>query len=610
MIGSLSNTQVALRLLKLAWRYRSRCLALLVLQAILMALAVALVQIGGFAIDVIRLHAGETSVATDLPLGLSFPPTWSPMMQIAGLSVAMMIVAVVRAVLNYLYAVFSAHLVHRRIVVNLRADVYAKLQRLSLRFYNDQPAGTIINRVTGDVQATRTFIDGVLIQLSILVMSLIFYLTFMIRIHALLTLACLVTTPLVWWLSIRFSRVVRPMYDESRQLFDTLVLRVAESVDGVAVIKSLGRQSAEIDRFRIANDKVQCQQQELFRRVSRFTPTIQFLTQLNLVVLLIYGGYLTSIGILPLGSGLIVFAGLLQQFSNQVGSLSGLAGTIQQSITGARRVFEVLDAAEEVTAPSDPWVPETVRGEIRFQGVWFEYTPGNPVLSDIDLQIRAGERIAILGSVGQGKSTLLSLIPRFYDTTCGNIEIDGVDVRRWELKTLRRSVGLVLQEPLLLSNTIGANIAFGLPHATREQVRLAARLASAHEFIEAAPDGYDTMLGEFGMSLSGGQRQRLALARALLTDPAILLLDDPVSAIDPETEHEILQTLGEASRGRTTLIVAHRLSTLRGADRVVVLDKGSIVQQGSHDQLMRESGVYRAVAESQGIVLEHGAERR
>lgn len=219
---------------------------------------------------------------------------------------------------------------------------------------------------------------------------------------------------------------------------------MAESVDGIAVIKSLGRQDAEIQRFREANDRVQDQQHAVFARVSRFGPTIQFLTQVNLVVLLIYGGYLTSIDRLQLGSGLIVFAGLLQQFSNQVGNLSGLAGTIQQSLTGARRVFEVLDAAEEVAAPLTPWIPRAVRGEITFQGVWFEYVGGSPVLSDISLQIRAGEKVAVMGAVGQGKSTLLSLVPRFYDPQCGVVEVDGVDVRQWDLKTLRRSVGLVL----------------------------------------------------------------------------------------------------------------------------------------------------------------------
>ncbi len=601
--AALSNWAVTFRLLKMAWEYRSWCTAMLLLQAILMASAVLLVQIGGLAIDVIRFHAGATELVPELPLGLTFPATWSPMTQASSLAIAMMVVAIVRAILNFVYALVSATLVHRKIVVDLRAEVYAKLQRLSLRFYNDQPAGTIINRVTGDVQAARTFIDGVLIQLSVLAMSLVFYLTYMIRIDPMLTLVCLATTPIVWWSSIRFSQVVRPMYDQTRHLFDTLVLRVAESVDGVTVIKSLGRQRAEIDRFNEANDNVQNQQQEVFRRVSRFGPTIQLLTQVNLVVLLIYGGYLVSLDRLPLGAGLIVFAGLLQQFSNQVGNLSGLAGTIQQSLTGARRVFEVLDAPEEVTAPVDPWIPVSVRGEIKLTGVWFEYVAGTPVLKDVSLDVKPGERIAILGAVGQGKSTLLSLITRFYDPQCGLVEVDGVDVRRWELKKLRRSIGLVLQEPLLLSNSIGANIAFGCPDATREQVRMAARLAAAHDFIEETPDGYDTMLGEYGMSLSGGQRQRLALARALLTDPAILLLDDPVSAIDPETEHEIMHAMNEASKGRTTLIVAHRLSTLRGADRVIVLDGGEILQSGSHDQLMREDGPYRLVAESQGILI-------
>lgn len=597
--ADLSNAAVVARLLRLAWRYWPWCLGMLVLQAVLMALAVSLVQIGGLAIDVIRYHAGDSAIVTALPLGLRFPDHFTPMQQVVALAVALIAIAVVRAGLNYGYAMVSAVLVHRKIVVDLRAEVYAKLQRLSLRFYNDQPAGTIINRVTGDVQATRTFIDGVLIQLSILAMSLIVYLFYMIRIDAGLTAVCLITTPVVWWLSVRFSQTVRPMYDETRQRFDALVLRVAESVDGIAVIKSLGRQDAEIERFRQANDRVQDQQHAVFARVSRFGPTIQFLTQVNLVVLLIYGGYLTSIDRLQLGSGLIVFAGLLQQFSNQVGNLSGLAGTIQQSLTGARRVFEVLDAAEEVAAPSQPWTPNSVRGDIAFQGVWFQYVDGAPVLSDISLHVRAGEKVAVMGAVGQGKSTLLSLVPRFYDPQCGVVEVDGVDVRRWDLKTLRRSVGLVLQEPLLLSNTIGANIAFGVPDATREQVRMAARLAAAHEFIEASPDGYDTMLGEFGMSLSGGQRQRLALARALLTDPAILLLDDPVSAIDPETEHEIVSAMNAASVGRTTLTVANRISTLRGADRVIVIDGGRIVQDGSHEQLMRQDGPYRDVVESQ-----------
>lgn len=580
------------------------------LQAVLMGLAVLLVQLGGATIDVIRFHAGDTQAMPELPLAIALPHAWSPMTQVVVLSLAMIGTSVVRSFLNFAYAMVSGILVHHKIVVDLRGEVYAKLQRLSLRFYSGQSSGSIINRVTGDVQSTRMFIDGVLIQCSVLAMSLAFYVTFMVRIHLALTIVCLVTTPLLWWFSIRFSRVVRPMYDQTRTLMDALVLRIAENVEGMAVIKSLGRQPIEIERFHDANDAVQQQQQEVFQRVSRFGPTVQLLTQLNLVVLLIYGGYLTSSGVLPLGSGLIVFAGLLQQFSNQVGNLSGLAGTIQQSLAGARRVFEVLDTKEEVTAPPNPWRPSAVRGQIDVRNVWFQYTAEQPVLCDIDFSLRPGERVAILGTVGQGKSTLLNLIPRFYDPQCGSVAIDGVDVRQWDLGILRRSVGFVLQEPLLLSNTIAANISFGCPDASRERIRMAARLAAAHDFIEALPDGYDTMLGEYGMSLSGGERQRLALARALLTDPAILLLDDPVSAVDPETEHEILSAFHHASQGRTTVMVANRLSTLRGADRVLVLDQGRIVQQGTHVQLISQAGPYRAIAESQGVISGDGSRER
>jgi len=596
----LSNGAVVWRLLLLAWRYRWSCLLLLAMQFALMGLSVTMVQFGGLGIDLVRFHVGQIDAPPALIGKYTLPNTLTPLSQVTIAAAGMALTAVLRTLFNWAYALVSGDLVHRRIVVDLRTEVYAKLQRLSLRFYDQQATGSIINRVTGDVQATRTFIDGVLIQLSVLAMALVVYLTFLLRINVTLTLLCLATTPIVWWMSIRFAQSVRPLYDATRKRVDDLVLRVAESADGVLVVKSLGRQETEIAQFAAANDRLRDQQQLVFVKISRFAPIVQLLTQVNLVVLLIYGGRLVATDQLPLGTGMIVFAGLLQQFSNQVANLSGLAGTIQQSLTGARRVFEVLDAAEEVRQPTNPWFPRTIRGDVRMEGVWFDYTSSTPILRDISLHVRPGERIGILGGVGQGKSTLLSLIPRFYDPQCGIISVDGVNVRQWDIKSLRRSVGLVLQEPLLLSNTIAANIAFGRPDATLEQIRLAARLAAAHEFIEAASEGYDTVLGEYGMSLSGGQRQRLALARALLTDPAILLLDDPVSAIDAETEHEILTAMNTATTGRTTLIVASRLSTLCYCDRIIVLDKGEIVQQGTHDELLAEPGFYRDIAQSQG----------
>lgn len=596
------NAMVVGRLLRIAYRYRFRCLLLLVMQTLLMGLAVVVVQLGGLGIDLVRYHVGSFGSPPILMGTRTMPTSISPLGQVAVVSLLMIAAAITRMLLNWSYALYAGDLVHRRIVVDLRSEVYAKLQRLSLRFYDSQATGSIINRVTGDVQSTRAFIDGVLIQLSILALSLIVYLTFLLRIHIGLTIACLATTPLVWWLSIRFSRIVRPLYDATRRSADDLILRVAETCDGVTVVKSLGRQKAEIDQFDAVNDQLQRHQQAVFHTVSRFGPTVQFLTQVNLVILLLYGGQLVSTGKLQLGTGLIVFAGLLQQFSNQVANLSSLAGTIQQSLTGARRVFEVLDAEEEVAQPAKPWIPPSVSGKIEIEGVWFQYDHGAPILRDICLTIEPGQRVGILGGVGEGKSTLLSLLPRFYDPQCGTVKIDGVDVRQWDLTTLRRSVGLVLQEPLLLSNTIAANIAFGSPDATAEQIRAVARMAAADQFIEQTVDGYETMLGQFGMSLSGGQRQRLALARALITNPPILLLDDPVSAIDPETEHEILAALKTAVQGRTTLMVASRLSSLRQCDLIVVLRGGEIVQQGTHGALLGQPGIYRDVAIIQGFL--------
>jgi ABC-type multidrug transport system fused ATPase/permease subunit len=270
-----------------------------------------------------------------------------------------------------------------------------------------------------------------------------------------------------------------------------------------------------------------------------------------------------------------------------------------QSLIGARRVFEILDAPVEVKNAAEPVRRPKLRGDVLFENVSFAYDGPAAVLRGIDLQVRAGECVAILGATGSGKSALMSLVPRFFDPTAGRVLIDGIDARQLDLDDLRRNIGLVFQESFLFSNTIAANIAFGHPEATRSQIERAARIAAAHDFIMELPMGYDTILGESGNSLSGGQRQRLAIARAVLLEPPILLLDDPTAAIDSETEHEIFSALDQAIAGRTTFIVAHRLSTLRRADFIIVLAAGRIVQRGTHEQLMREPGPYLQVASLQ-----------
>jgi ATP-binding cassette subfamily B protein len=589
--SSPSNAQILARLFRFAWRYRRDCLAVLSYQVLLLALGLAGLGAVGVAVDTIRRAVDPGAAAPRWPFGWHPPAGVGPIPLTIGLALLVLLMAGGRALLNYRYSIAVGRLLQLDIVPHLRADVFDKLQRLDFRFFDANASGSIINRVTGDVQSLRSFVDGVLIQSVILLLSLGVYLVYMLGKHVPLTVACLASTPLLWLGTTLFSRMVQPAYAENRRLADQLVLALSEGVQGIEVVRGFGGERHELARFDARNRELSDQQQKIFRRVSVFSPSVSLLGQLNLVVLLFYGGYVVRAGGLSLGD-LIVFAGLLQQFSGQVTNLAGVVNTLQQSLIGARRVFEVMDAPVAVKSPEAPTALQEVAGAVRFENVHFAYQPDVPVLQGIDLDVPAGARIAILGQTGTGKSTLLSLLPRFYDPSAGRVLIDGHDLRSLDLPFLRRQIGVVFQESFLFSDSVAGNIAFGQPDASQAQIEAAARLAHAHDFIAALPDGYRTRVGEGGHGLSGGQRQRLALARALLLQPRLLLLDDPAAALDPGTEEELFSALENATTGRTTFIIAHRLSTLRRADRIVVLDEGRIVQQGTHDELMRAGGPY------------------
>jgi ATP-binding cassette subfamily B protein len=595
-----SNGALIRRMLQLSWRYRWGCVRLLVLQGLLLGTALAALDLSGVGIDVILFRAGAAKRPAVYPFGFVPPTRWPALAEVSLIAGAILVLAIVRGWLNYVYAVDSGRLIHERIVVDLRSQVYDKMQRLSFRFYDSNSTGALINRVTGDVQSVRAFVDGVLIQLVILVLSLVCYLAYMMRIDVGVTLVCLATTPILWIVTVVFSRLVRPAYDRTRELIDHVVLTLAENIQAVHVVKGFGREREEIAKFSSALQAVEDEQQQIFWKVSIFTPVIGLLTQLNVVVLLAYGGWLVTQDRLALGTGLVVFAGLLTQFASQVANLTNITNSVQQSLSGARRVFEILDTPVEIKTPPDAAKLARARGKVCFDGVSFAYEDGPGVLHDITFSVEPGQCVALLGATGAGKSTLLSLISRFHDPTAGTVRIDGHDVRTLDLDELRRNIGWVFQESFLFSNTIAANIAYGNPTATCEEIERAAKIACAHEFIMQADGGYDAVLGEGGMNLSGGQRQRLAIARAILLDPAILLMDDPAASIDPHTEHEILSAMQQAMEGRTTFVVAHRLSTLRHADQVIVLDQGRIVQEGTHAELLEMPGHYREAAHAQG----------
>ena len=507
--------------------------------------------------------------------------------------------------MTYLLTVYKTDLIQRKVIVKLRNEVYDKLQRLSFRFFDQNDGGTIINRVTTDVQSTAKFLSIVLLALFEVIIGLTLCLVFMLKIHVMLTLAVLATTPLLCLITVRYTRLIKKKIKLWLLEKDKLVATLSENVQGVHVVKGFARQAEETEKFRVRNEAVHDQQTRIFWLTSIFNPLITFLTQINTMVVFAFGGYLVVLhemdatrGI-PLGGGLLVFATMATQFSTQIQRVAAMGNKGQECLTAAARVFEVLDTPVEIKSPPNAVRLPRANGVVRFEAVTFAYRNRELVLHDIDFEVGAGECVAIVGPTASGKSTLLSLIPRFYDPVFGRVMLDGLDLKLIDLSHLRRNIGLVFQESFLFSNTIAANISFGHPNATAQQIEQAARVACAHEFIAELSDGYGTIIGERGCDLSGGQRQRLAIARAVLLEPAILLLDDPTAAIDTETEHEILLAMDNAMKNRTTFVVAHRLSTLRRADKVIVLDKGRIVQAGTHDELMTAKGHYRKVANLQ-----------
>jgi ABC-type multidrug transport system fused ATPase/permease subunit len=477
---------------------------------------------------------------------------------------------------------------------DLRDALYAKLLRLSYGFYDRHQTGQLMSRATVDLQAVRFFLGYGLIFFFQHVLTIVGVVAVMYVLDWRLAAAATAVTPFIVLVAYRYSRVSHPILREVQQKMADVATVAEESIVGVHVVKSFAQERNEAAKFRARSDDVFEQSVQANRQRAIYVPLLGFLPLVAQAAVLLVGGRMVVNGALGLRS-FFVFNVLALMLVMPLRSLGMWIGQAQRATASGERIFEVLDEPEDVRdRPGAGPLPDGP-GRVAFHGVRFGYDAERPVLDAIELELEPGRTVALIGHTGSGKTTLAALVPRFYDVDAGRVVVDGADVRDVTLASLRRQIGIVAQDPFLFSASVRENIAFGAPDVGDEAVERAARLAQAHEFVAELPDGYDTVIGERGITLSGGQRQRIAVARALVLDPRILILDDATASVDATTEARIRLGLREAMAGRTTIIIAHRLSTIALADELVVLDEGRVAARGTHDDLVARSPVYREI---------------
>lgn len=482
---------------------------------------------------------------------------------------------------------------------DLRQDLFSHLQRLSVSYYDRRPAGVIMSRATNDVAALNELLSSGLLHVVADLFTLIGIVTVMLVIDARLALYSFAILPLLVLVSTVFRNRVLSAYRRVRAVMANVNASLQESISGVRVTQSLTREEENIERFDRTNyENLQANMQaaSLF---SVYIPTVEVVGAIGTGIVLWFGGLdimAAAAGVEAASfsvGGLVAFLAYVNRFYQPIRDLSHVYNVLQSAMAAAEKIFSIMETEPEVREPAHaPDLPR-IRGAVRFEGVSFAYNPGEFVLRDVSLEIPAAHRVALVGPTGAGKTTLVHLLVRFYEPQEGIISIDGYDIRRYSLASLRRQVGLVLQEPFLFSGTVAENIRYGNPAAGDGEVEAAARAVGAHEFIAALEKGYDTEVHERGGTLSAGQRQLISLARLLLKDPRIVLLDEATASIDPATEQAVHRALEVLLRGRTSLVIAHRLATVQAADLILVLEGGRIVERGTHPELLRRGGVYR-----------------
>jgi ABC-type multidrug transport system fused ATPase/permease subunit len=564
---------VLLRLLRFLGPYRGKVAITAAGAAGLMACSITLPYLTGRVIDDV-LNGGDRSALV--------PLVWT-----------VVVIVLLRAVLNIVRRVISGQ-ISLGVEFDLRGILFAHLQRMSLSYFDRMPVGQLMSRATSDLQTVRFFLGYGLIFIFMQAFTLIIVTGLMLWLNWSLALLALLVGPALLVVAWRYSRRSNPILIDVQQRVGEVSELAEESAVGIRVIKAFGREDDRTEHFGLTARRAFDRSMDAARLAAWYQPLMGFLPTLGLCVVLAYGGIQAIDGDMSLGE-FVTFFLYLSMLMAPFRSLGVLVGQAQRAVAGGTRLFEVLDSVPEVREADGARPLPAGPGEVRLEGVSFAYPGGPPVLDGIDLDVPGGRTIAVIGPTGSGKTTLTQLIPRFYDVDAGSVRVDGADVRDLRLNDLRRAVGVVPQNPFLFSTSVRGNIAYGRPEATDDEVRAAARMAQAEGFIDSLPDGFETLVGERGFTLSGGQRQRIALARALITDPRVLILDEATASVDASTEREIQAALRAVMEGRTTIVIAHRLSTLFLADELVVLEEGRVVARGTHAELHETSDLYREI---------------
>jgi ABC-type multidrug transport system fused ATPase/permease subunit len=512
------------------------------------------------------------------------------------LAIAITVAGLVRLVFSVARRLVAGR-VSLGVELDLRNRLYGQLQRLELSFFDRQQTGQLMSRATVDLQSVRFFLGYGLIFIGQSLLTIVLAGFAMFALQPGLAALALAPVPFVVVIAFRYGRRSRPALQEVQQRIAELTAEAEENISGVRVVKAFAQEERQLARFGHSVARVFDQSIYATRIQARYGPMISFLPNLGLALILFVGGRQVIHGTITLGAFTAFYAYLLMLIS-PMRTLGYMLGAAQRATASGARIFQILDRAPRLTAPeSAPQLPAGP-GRVSLQGVGLTFEGGaQPALSDVDLEIEPGQTVALVGAMGAGKTALASLLPRLYDVSQGSVKIDGADVRDVDLVSLRHAVAIVTDDPFLFSATVHENIAYGRPEATREEVQRAARAAQAHDFIAELPQGYDTLVGERGLTLSGGQRQRLAIARAIVADPRILILDDATSSVDASTEQEIKLALRSVMAGRTTIVIAHRLSTIALANEIVVLEDGRVAAEGTHSELIERSELYREIVE-------------